>query len=604
MRLTRSRAAGESPHFWADLQEIELFPGRHTIVVLGESTARGYLYDPEFTPAEGLKRLLGAVLTDTPFQILDFARTNASMDEVLTLMRGVAVLRPRTIVIWAGNNWFPFEGIPWADTAGVVAVIRSGAGALELRAYLEALLRRRVRAFVEEAGSIVRAIGAHAVLVVPEFNLLGWQDALAEPPPLSREGRACWAETRRLLLDAQAAGDRSRIAALADKIISLDGGLGSFGLYTKAVLILPEEPASARALLEEARDAELWQKSPRCHRVTYSELRKSDKTQGFTVVDLPDRFADYCGTRLASRDLFLDYCHHSQQGLRVACASIAEAILRNSFGVSANWHDLAAETFGIPDPVEARAQFLAAAHNSAHAQPEETILRHIRKALESSPEIEAVMRLYACHRLGGVPHALAGGHLWDRQLERYFGPSGISRGPLDLHLVKLITTQSQYFGHMSEVVARHTVSTKAVDLLSPSYRQLVAMDESTLEPCGYYRTRRSVSSFVVVLNGKDSVVLDVSYRTPDAEACSVVQIKCKKQTVARLPASGAWNRVEVTIPASALAPGINLLHIEWPESVLDSHDILLQFADELELGESPVAPYPVLGEIFTLRASL
>jgi hypothetical protein len=203
---------------------------------------------------------------------------------------------------------------------------------------------------------------------------------------------------------------------------------------------------------------------------------------------------------------------------------------------------------------------------------------------------------------------LAAGSQWDPQSERYFGPSGIRRGPLDLNLVNLILTragpESPWLEEATERIARRALAAEPVDLLCPAYGQIVAMDESTLEACGFHRSRRSTSSFVIVLAEAASVVLDLSYRTPDAAASSVVHVGCAGQTVARLPASAAWKCARVKVPASALAPGINFLDVGWPQSVLDGREILARYADALAFGESPVAPYPVLGEIFTLRASL
>lgn len=603
-RLSRSPVSGESLHFWADFQELELLPGQDTIVLIGESTARGYFYDPMFTPAAGLQHLLATVLTETDYQILDFARTNASLQDVLTLVRAVSVLQPRAVVIWAGNNWFPFENITPADAPAVAAVIRSGASALDVRAHLEALHRRRVQSFIEEAGALVHNMGADGILVIPEFNLLGWHDAVDEAPPVGRERRARWAEARRELLRAQAAGNYARVATFADELLALDGGLGSLGLHTKALLHLQDDPSKARALLEESHGAEIWPKSPRCHRITSAELRKHGPAHGFVVVDLPRRFADYSASPVPSPDLFLDYCHHSQEGLRVACASIAQTILQCLFGISSNWQDLAARTLSIPRAVEACAQFLAAVHNSAYAQPAETLRRHLEKGIDADPDVQTAMRQYACHRLGCAAHALAAGHMWNRQVERYLGPAEIRRGPFDLQLVNMILTRSGGPGDMAELAIRHALTTKAVDLLQPAFGQLIIKDESTLETCGYYRSRRSTSSFNLVVAKPASVILDLSYRTPDAAASSVVQVICGSVAIAQLRASSKWNHVQVTVPAFALRPGINSLRVEWPSSVLDGHEILARYADALDLGESPVAPYPILGEIFTFRANL
>lgn len=587
----------DSFHFWADIQEIEISPDRELIVLIGESAARGYFYDPVFSPAEGIERLIATVVPQTRFQVLDLGRTNASMEEISNLLREVATLRPRVIVIWAGNNWFPLEDGVRTGAADVIHAIREGAAALELRTCFENIHKRRVQAFIAEAAAIIQEINAQGILVIPEFNLTGWFDALSEPPPIECERRVRWIETRKRLLEAETSADRQE---LADELISIDEGLGSLGLHVKG----QEDPVCARVLLEQSRDAELWPKSPRCHRFTGSELRERGATQGFSVVDLPRLLAGGNHESLPARELFLDYCHHSHKGLQLVCALIAETILQVWLGISTVLKTTAVQTLTVPAEIEACAQFLAAIHNSAHRQSKDTLDRHIERALEICPKVATNIREYIYQRLAHAPAAFATGHLWDRQTERYFGTGGLRQTALDVNLLNLLLGKQLNYQRTFDLFARHALSKKPIDLLAPQYGQLVHMDETQLEKCAHHRNRRSVSSFLIILDKTAPVNLDLSYRTPGAAAPAAINMTCSGQTVVLLDASRSWKRVRLTIPAVALKPGINQLNMEWPGSDLDHRKILAHYAEALELGESPASPYPILGEIFTFRASL
>ena len=51
---------GDPLHLWANVQTIPPKGSRCRIVLLGESVARGYLYDPHFNPALALQAMMNA----------------------------------------------------------------------------------------------------------------------------------------------------------------------------------------------------------------------------------------------------------------------------------------------------------------------------------------------------------------------------------------------------------------------------------------------------------------------------------------------------------------------------------------------------------------
>src|ERR1700712_2909221 len=98
-----------SQHFewplWASTHKIEAKGSKKRIVLLGESVARGYFYDPLYTVANELE----SILTHTPgleeTEVIDLAKTSMTMDGLLELAQASIRLEPDAVVVFAGNNW-------------------------------------------------------------------------------------------------------------------------------------------------------------------------------------------------------------------------------------------------------------------------------------------------------------------------------------------------------------------------------------------------------------------------------------------------------------------------------------------------------------------
>src|SRR4029078_11870529 len=63
-------------HWWANLGRIEARGAKRRVLLVGESVARGYLYDPEFTPALALEKILAPHFGADGIEVIDLARTN------------------------------------------------------------------------------------------------------------------------------------------------------------------------------------------------------------------------------------------------------------------------------------------------------------------------------------------------------------------------------------------------------------------------------------------------------------------------------------------------------------------------------------------------
>src|SRR5262249_46458744 len=68
-------------HSWAAVGRIERKGPARRVVLLGESVARGYLYDPQFNVAKALALILESKLGKGAIEILDLARTDLKFAE-------------------------------------------------------------------------------------------------------------------------------------------------------------------------------------------------------------------------------------------------------------------------------------------------------------------------------------------------------------------------------------------------------------------------------------------------------------------------------------------------------------------------------------------
>lgn len=89
---------------WANVSRIEAKGSKRRILLIGESVARGYLYDPDFTPALALQMMLDAQFGEGEVEIIDLARIGISY-KVRELALAALRLEPDMAIIFAGNNW-------------------------------------------------------------------------------------------------------------------------------------------------------------------------------------------------------------------------------------------------------------------------------------------------------------------------------------------------------------------------------------------------------------------------------------------------------------------------------------------------------------------
>lgn len=596
--FARSAACRGEWRFWADVERIPAKRGPR-VVLLGESVARGYLYDPALTPAAVLQAALGGV------EVVDLARSDLVAEELALLVDQLPALGADAVVLFAGNNSHNVR-YSLADLGRLGAALRRDGYAGCRQAVLDEIIVPQFRALLDRLAA--RAPGLPVVVVVPEFNLGDWRCEPALLAPVLRAGaNVPWMLARAEAERALAAGDPARAAARAREMLALDGGTGALAheLLARASLALGR-PADARACFEAARDAVcglLVAHSPRCPAALQDALRARAAAHGFAVVDLPRVFERELDGALPDRRLFLDYCHLTVRGMTVAMDAVAARLAPGLF------------PGGRPRPLpppplapddEATAHVLAAIHNAHHGQPREILDHHLARAVATSPRALAELGWYL-----DVDAAVAEPWMsaaFDRlsasPLVRRYLAAGDPRVIDRLADVELTAAMARALAAAGLAPERRRAAGPRLDLLAARHHARTFRDRNaySLAPGrAYYRALDLVSSFVFPRPADGPLAARLTCRLPGADdgGEAEVGVSLNGRSVGRLAVGRTWRTFALGLPAEALRDGVNELCLTWPLLAPRSAELLERGARRLERGVYPDV-LPAWGEIHAL----
>jgi hypothetical protein len=597
--LVRNPAQASEWRFWADVERIA--PKRkRRVVLLGESVARGYLYDPALTPAGVLASMLPRR------EVVDLARTDLTMMELAGLLHGLPAVEPDAIVLFAGNNWHNV-GFGLTDVARLAAAVRERGFAGTRRVFLDEMVLPRARALLDALAATARDLGAKVVVVVPEFNLRDWR---SEPtvlaPVLPGDDNVAWLAAHARGREAMGRGDLEAAADAAGAMINLDEGTSSASQeLLAAVLIERGRTTEARARLETARDAAfglLAPHSPRCPAEVQDLLRGKSAEHGFALVDLPRVFERAQHGALPDRRLFLDYCHLTRAGIHLAMGEVA-ARLRRPGSPQASRH---------PGPAlrpedEATAHFLAAIHNAHYGQAPEVLHHHCARALALAPAFAEVMRAYVDSHLGpGERWMSASFDVLSAHpaIGRYLSVSDprLMEKLADFTLIEAMVASLEEAGAPARAAATratvHADGPGAIDLLRPSRRATTFRERGTHALGGeraYVQAFTPASVFFLTTARAGAVSFRLTCRVPGGGGEVAVGIEGGDGI--RLVVEDRWKTFEFDLRAPK---GLSRIILEWPLRP-PPPDSLERAARRLERGAYPDV-FPWFGEVHAFQA--
>ena len=573
-------------HWWANVGRIEPKGRRRRVVLVGESVARGYLYDPEFTPAMALEFALQAKLGKDAVEVIDLARTNLSFFETRNLAISALSLDPDAVVIFSGNNWAGSFLPEASETSYVESALREH-GVAGLKDYIEQGTARGVRKLVEDVSSVYRTKRVPLIWIVPEFNLGDWRDALANAPHPSgskRDWISWWESAKSALHD----GDVDTASELANKMLNLDQGVSAAGFYILADCSQRTgDLDGARSYLEKARDVAIWDPSwvisPRPYSIVQQGLRQETRSGHDEVVDAPKILKEYLSGGLPDRRIFLDYCHLTTEGIQVVMASVASRLMRLFKGTEVPWRALLNEQLSPSPQVEGEAAFLAAVHNAHYFQSYDLVRYYCSRAIQLWPQIGSLMTHYIDLQTRRAPMSLCKSaeqiaELQSPLMQRYLLHYNFKQlDPVLLDAIveslkKLGTDAKQSLDHLRR--QEHSVAHRDTDLLDYYYCSAALQPQELMwvsdvdirrKLADYYQAFRLDSRFVFVGEAGRAVKLRLTCRLPrHSQLPGPISVELNGRRQDEIVIDRAWGTWEFVVSSEVVRDGLNQVVIRWP----------------------------------------
>lgn len=610
----------EDWNYWANIGRIEATTDRKRVVYLGESAARGFLYDPQFTPAGALQRMLAGQLGEGEVEVVDLARTNLAL-EIRELALEALQLQPDVAVIFAGNNWtIPFPLKP-EELAPLDSVFRDE-GLAGAQRFIEERLGAHVERVVRDVSERYRQRGVPLIWMCPEFNLDDWRDPTANAPLLGSEANREWVELRLQAEAALADDDVDRAEELARRMVELDGSLTNTALYILADCCRRRgDTEGERRHLVTARDALPWipsrTTSPRTQEVARRTLHRVAGELEVEVLDVPDLFGEYLDGAIPGRRLFIDYCHLTSEGILVAMAAAASAVLGALDGEPQSWRELL-DLDLLPAPeVEGEASFLAAVHNGHWWQSFDLVRHYCHRAIEHWPGIAEVMTRFLDIQTRRTPMLMCeaaqeiselGSPLIQHYLLRY------NNQQLDPRLLDAVVDALGVAGvdagpTLEELRRReHSIADRPTDLLDYYYNSAAQQPQEVRWSLPrqaklprpeneYYKAYWLESRFVFIGEAGRAARLDITCRLPDhGEAPGTVALRVNDAELGALEVEHGWKSWEIPVPGDAVVDGLNGITLRWPVPRFPGPEALHSVVDDLARGTYPEF-YASFGEI-------
>ena len=223
---------GEPWHLWANVQRIPPKGLSRRVVLIGESVARGYLYDPHFTPALALQKMMDAACGTGEVEVVDLARSILVHEPLRELITQSLHLEPDALVIFAGNNWFP-KTDDW-QLLDMSYAFRNAGSWRGVKESCESFLITNTRKTLRLLGEVARERGIPVVFVLPEFNLADWTTEYDCPPLLTSEQTGAWLRAKDEAEQLLKGNDWEKAESLGERLLQLDQGTTAAGPYIMA----------------------------------------------------------------------------------------------------------------------------------------------------------------------------------------------------------------------------------------------------------------------------------------------------------------------------------------------------------------------------------
>ena len=336
-------------------------------------------------------------------EVMNLARTNLGY-ELKGLALAALQLEPDIAIIFAGNNW-GFSQPAFTDISDIDRAINTE-GMAGVKRVCDEYIERTVRTMATEIAAEYKNNSVPLIWMVPEFNLGDWRQPFTNAPYLPENRNLEWIESNERSAARFARAGRCCPGGATGRENSrigpgdVFGGLLRFGSVPspRERLLRRKEVCGAGPRRAKLDSGSIW--FPKPYAIAQQALREELPKHDCQVVDLPSVFKQYLNGEIPGVRLFVDYCHLTSEGMRVAMGAAASCVLRTLKGVDAPLGTIVSEHVAPPATIEAEAFFLAAIHSAHLYQRYEMVYQYCARA---SPVFNAHRRHHAqLHRASAL----------------------------------------------------------------------------------------------------------------------------------------------------------------------------------------------------------
>jgi hypothetical protein len=321
--------------------------------------------------------------------------------------------------------------------------------------------------------------------------------------------------------------------------------------------------------------------------------------------------------------LFVDYCHMTSEGIRIAMGHAASCVLRRLRGIEQPWYALAGEHVGPSRETEAEASFLAAIHNAHRYQRYQMIRHFCARAVSYSAHIAEIMLNYIdLQVVNKAPLRMS-----EAELEIFRLGSPLIHHYLfrnnDKRLDKLLLTSIVDALEETGIPARerlerlyreeHSTRLGETDLLHPFYIQSADQPHELEALCWplarvdydprYFRSYWTESKFVFIGEAGYAVSLSMTCRLPKLSLDEgKITVACNGHSVVEININKQWSSWVITVPGDVIRNGVNAIEVHWPMPEFRTDEALAEVIEKLCQWKYPEY-YPIFGEIHTFTAA-
>ncbi|MBN3821205.1 hypothetical protein G3N57_33875 [Paraburkholderia sp. Se-20369] len=290
--------------------------------------------------------------------------------------------------------------------------------------------------------------------------------------------------------------------------------------------------------------------------------------------------------RWPGRRLFLDYCHHTAEGIRLATSAVAQTLLPVLFERDAAFDALLDAAPSPEREQEGWAHLIAGIHNAHWGQEAELCSHHFREAGQAAPEIarDAIHQVYDAYRGRTTPSLRPEFDQLSTNpiAETYLVGFGVLTRSVfrEAPLLAALADAFPALGERSPDPDYTLGELAELDLLEPHWSDL--KDRNRWYRRAYSAAYASTSPFTFVAAAPRALSIALTCRIPGAHHADRVALALNGHAVGAAEVGDDWTSLRFEVPAHAVVQGVNHLSIYWPN--VPREDRRAQLRSDFEAG--------------------